>query len=167
MVSMLDLRKKQRYSQVAADGITFKVTTNTVSFLDVFLTRYNRDSGKKPIGRSKYLWKLLKEWRNDQRALIRYAGVDHTLFDKSLMIALKAFRQICFDQVSKSIRTQSDAVVALLMYHHVRLWEKKQDEYKEKLTNYLDAEFEDDMELLKEKQKTNKDLRLEDLYEET
>lgn len=141
--SMLNEKStSKKMVSVSADKTTMKLSKSVYILLKYFHSKYKEQTGDQKIGMSSYIWILLKKFRDDQRALLRYSEIDHRLFDKSMLDALQTFKRICKDYVDKSVKSQSDAVLAILMYSVSRKFEIDNN-YR--TSDYLDQEYEDDM----------------------
>jgi hypothetical protein len=141
ILSALNGKRKRAMTSIAADKTTIQIDSDTNLILTAHRNQYQVKTGKK-LGKSAYLWILLKQFRDAQLALLRYSDVDPKVFDTGFVPALYEFKMICRRYMGKSIKTQSHAILAILMYSSTREYELANDM---KVTNYLDDEYEDDM----------------------
>jgi len=152
--SMLNKKSKLDLIAISADHTIMKIDRDTNKLLEIFLAQYKTLTGDTKIGKSAYLWLLLKKFAYEQRALIRFNGhVDPKVFETGMLPALQGFKKIMHDYVDKNIRNQTDAVLAIVMYSTVRAFEVQNDL---KVDDYLDSELYDEEDALKYPENTIK-----------
>jgi hypothetical protein len=142
--SMLNRKLNTDLMAVSADKTTMKINRGVNKILEFFLEQYKIQTKNDRIGKSAYLHALLKQFAQDQPALLRYGEYNTGVFTGPAMLpALQEFKRVVHDWVDPAIKSQSEAVLALLLYSSTRSYEVKNDL---KTTDYRDDEYESDME---------------------
>lgn len=121
---------------VASDRVNIKLSKTANDILTTYVGEHKKKYGQ--IGKAAYIRMLLNQFYREQKALFFLNSVDLVEYNKTtlkaLQIAKKLFRQYC----DPTISTQSDAVVALLIYTTVRTHEVNNNL---PTTDYLDRDF--------------------------
>lgn len=164
--SMLNRKLNTDLTAVSADRTIMKINRGVNKILEFYLEDYRIKSKDSKIGKSAYLHILLHQFAKDQPALIRFGEFDSAVLNGSSMLkALQEFKKMVRTYVDSGITSQSETVLALLIYSSTRAYEVKNDM---KITDYLDDEYEADMEeqlLPPVIPVTPCDISLEDLFE--
>jgi hypothetical protein len=142
ILTALNGRSSSASIYISADRTNMKIDRDTNMLLEIHRNQYEVKTGKK-ISKAGYLWTLLRKFRDEQPALLRYDEIDPYSFDAGMLPALQQFKRICKRYIDKKITTQSQAVTALIYYSTTRAYEVANNFPTQ---DYLDNEYESDME---------------------
>jgi hypothetical protein len=131
-------QQTKEVTSISIEGTVMHFKSSVALLLKYFHNQYKVKKKDPKIGKGRFLHQLLIDFAYQQRALLRYRDIDRADFDKSLFPALAHFKRIMKDFVDTDVTTQSDSIIALLIYTAVREYEVANDL---KVDDYLDDEF--------------------------